>query len=108
MDSDEHQPGTDASGAITLGRCGGRRSRGRRKPDLSLWRIAREVYVAETTEQARNDMLGGTLARGYRDYFLRLIPKSHLMHLMKQDPYMADSDVTINYLNRQRVCRWQP
>jgi len=69
-----------------------------RTPDRSLWRIAREVYVAETTEKARREALEGTLARDFRDYFLRLMPKVHMMDLLKLDPNMADSDVTAEYL----------
>ena len=43
-------------------------------------------------------MLEGTLARDYRDYFLRLLPKMKMLDMMKTDPGMPDSDVTIEYL----------
>ena len=67
-------------------------------PDRSLWRIAREVYVADTTEQARKDALEGTMARDFQDYFLRILPKAKLLKLMKTDEDMPDSDVTVEYL----------
>ena len=54
-------------------------------PDRSQWRVAREVYVADTTEQARKDALEGTLARDFRDYFLRLLPHGRLLELVKVD-----------------------
>ena len=38
-------------------------------PSRSTWRIAREVYVADTTEQARKEALEGTLGRDFRDYW---------------------------------------
>ena len=66
--------------------------------DRSIWRIAREVYVAETTEQARKEALEGTLARDISDYFLRLLPKVRLLDMVKNDTDMADSDVTVEYL----------
>ncbi|MBM3943895.1 MAG: LLM class flavin-dependent oxidoreductase, partial [SAR202 cluster bacterium] len=34
-----------------------------RKPDRAMWRIAREVYVAESTKQARKEVKEGTLGR---------------------------------------------
>ncbi len=69
-----------------------------RTPDRSNWRIAREVFVGETTEQARKEALDGTLSRDFHDYFLRLLPRCKMLHLMKEDQDMADSDVTIDYL----------
>ena len=66
--------------------------------DRSTWRIAREVYVAETTEQARKDALNGTLARDFEGYFLKLLPKAKMLNLVKVDEDMPDSDVTVEYL----------
>jgi alkanesulfonate monooxygenase SsuD/methylene tetrahydromethanopterin reductase-like flavin-dependent oxidoreductase (luciferase family) len=37
-----------------------------RTADRSAWRVARDVYVAETTARARQDVLEGTLARDWR------------------------------------------
>ena len=69
-----------------------------RTADRSIWRIAREVYVAETTEQARKEALEGTMGRDFRDYWLRLMPWSKTLDRMKVDPDMPDSDVTAEYL----------
>ena len=38
------------------------------------------------------------MARDFQDYFLRLLPKVGMLQLLKNDPNMADSDVTIEYL----------
>ena len=62
------------------------------------WRVAREIFVAETTEEARRHAIDGVMARDFRYYFLRLLPKVGMLPLMKNDPDMADSDVTIDYL----------
>lgn len=67
-------------------------------PDRSKWRIAREIYVAETTEQARKEALSGVMRRDFEDYFLRMLPKVNMLNLMKVDPDIADSDVTPEYL----------
>ena len=67
-------------------------------PDRSAWRIAREVYIAETTEQAREEALEGVLSRDFSQYFLRLLPEMKMLSLLKSDPEMLDSDVTPEYL----------
>ena len=66
--------------------------------DRSIWRIARDVYVADTTEEARSEALSGVLKRDFEQYFLRLLSASKLLDLCKGDPDMADSDVTPEYL----------
>jgi alkanesulfonate monooxygenase SsuD/methylene tetrahydromethanopterin reductase-like flavin-dependent oxidoreductase (luciferase family) len=73
-------------------------ARAGRKADRATWRIARDVYVADTDEQARREALGGTLARDYRDYFLRLLPKLRGVDMLKVDPAMKDPEVTLEYL----------
>ena len=66
--------------------------------DRSSWRIAREVYVADSTEQARKDVLEGTIARDFRDYFLPLLASLKMLGLFKYDPAMPDEAITPEYL----------
>jgi alkanesulfonate monooxygenase SsuD/methylene tetrahydromethanopterin reductase-like flavin-dependent oxidoreductase (luciferase family) len=66
--------------------------------DRSSWRIAREVMVADSSAEARKQALSGTLARDMEGYFLKLLPKSKMLGLLKIDPNMPDSDVTVEYL----------
>jgi alkanesulfonate monooxygenase SsuD/methylene tetrahydromethanopterin reductase-like flavin-dependent oxidoreductase (luciferase family) len=73
-------------------------ARAGRTADRATWRIARDVYVADTDAQARREALEGTLARDYRDYFLRLLPKLRGFDMLKADPAMPDSAVTLDYL----------
>ena len=54
-----------------------------RTPDRSTWRVAREVFVADTTEEARHEALHGTMARDFREYFLKVIPSLNAMELLK-------------------------
>ena len=49
-------------------------------------------------QKARKYALEGTLGRDFRDYFLHLLPKCKMLDLMKTDPDMPDSDVTLKYL----------
>lgn len=69
-----------------------------RAADRAIWRISRDVYIGETPEQARRDVLEGTLGRDWRDYFLPLLKKSNMLIGPKIDPAMADEDVTLEYL----------
>lgn len=69
-----------------------------RTADRSLWRVAREVYVAETTEQARKEALEGVIRRDFEEYFLKSLPLMKMMDLMKTDVNMPDSDITAEYL----------
>ena len=69
-----------------------------RTPDRSAWRIAREVYIADTTQQARKEALEGVLRRDFEQYFLRLMPMMKMLSLFKTDPDMPDSDVDLDYL----------
>src|SRR2546425_1826200 len=69
-----------------------------RVPDRTTWRIARDVYVADTNARARREALDGPLARGYRDYFLKLLGKLRGLEVVKVDPAMPDTEVTLEYL----------
>lgn len=73
-------------------------SRTGRKADRSQWRIAREVFVADTTEEAREKAMAGTMPRDFQDYFFRSFARYNLFKLMKKDPSMADEDITVDYL----------
>jgi alkanesulfonate monooxygenase SsuD/methylene tetrahydromethanopterin reductase-like flavin-dependent oxidoreductase (luciferase family) len=69
-----------------------------RTPSHSTWRIAREVYVADTTTEARQEALHGVLTRDFEQYFLRLLRRMNMLNLLKLDPNMPDADVTPEYL----------
>jgi len=69
-----------------------------RVADRQTWRIARDVFVADTDAKARREAIGGTLGRDYRDYFLKLLPKLRGFDMLKADPAMADPEVTLEYL----------
>jgi alkanesulfonate monooxygenase SsuD/methylene tetrahydromethanopterin reductase-like flavin-dependent oxidoreductase (luciferase family) len=69
-----------------------------RVTDRKAWRIARDVYVADTDAKARREAINGTLGRDYRDYFLPLIGSMRGLEMLKIDPAMPDADVTLDYL----------
>ncbi len=68
-------------------------------PDRTKWRIARDVYVADTTEEAKEGVKEGTLARDFTDYFFKMVPKIRgNLDVFKTDKSMSDADVTIDYM----------
>ncbi len=69
-----------------------------RTADRGAWRVAREIFVAETSAEARKQAVSGVMARDFEQYFFRLLPKVGMLGLLKNDPDMADSDVTVDYL----------
>ncbi len=69
-----------------------------RVPDRSKWRVAREIYVADTTEQARKDALDGAMRRDYEQFILRSLSRIHMLGMMKVNPEMPDAGVTPEYL----------
>ncbi len=76
------------AGAASAGRTADRRD----------WRVVKEVFVAETDEEARRLALDGNLGRYFREFNLPLFEDWGLLHLHKDDPSEPDSAVDINYL----------
>jgi len=69
-------------------------------PDRRQWRIARDIYIAPTTEEARADALdpNGVLSRDFHGYLYPVLSKYNYLDLVKTDPDMSDEDVTLEYM----------
>ena len=72
-------------------------ARSGRKPNRNDWRMVREVFVAETDEEAWRLSVGGMMGRMMRDYFLPLLGNFGFLDYFKHDPSVPDSDVTPEY-----------
>ncbi|MFQ6027362.1 MAG: LLM class flavin-dependent oxidoreductase [Dehalococcoidia bacterium] len=73
-----------------------------REPDRREWRVCLDIHVAETTEEARNNVLNHGMARTFNEYFFPLFRKMGLMDLMKPDETVSDDDITVDYLMDNR------
>ena len=71
---------------------------GGRTADRSTWRIAREIYVDDTTVAARAYARRGSLARGYEDYFFKLFGRNGQNALWKCRDDLPTSDLTLDYM----------
>jgi alkanesulfonate monooxygenase SsuD/methylene tetrahydromethanopterin reductase-like flavin-dependent oxidoreductase (luciferase family) len=69
-----------------------------RTPDRQAWRVARDIYVGDSNDQARKDAVAGVLGRDWREYFIPLLKSGDRLGLTKVDPDMPDDDVTPEYL----------
>jgi alkanesulfonate monooxygenase SsuD/methylene tetrahydromethanopterin reductase-like flavin-dependent oxidoreductase (luciferase family) len=67
-------------------------------PDRRDWRVVKEVFVAETDEEARRYALEGCYGRYFREFNLPLFKNWNLIHLHKDDLDEPDSDVDLDYL----------
>ena len=67
-------------------------------PDRRQWRVCLDIHVAETTEQARHDVLEHGMARTYNEYFLPLYRRMDFLGLVKSDQTMPDDAITVEYL----------
>ena len=74
---------------------GGRRSG--RRPSRADWRLVREIFVADTDEEAWRLSVGAQMGRMMREYFLPLLTNVGVIEFLKHDPSVADSDVTPEY-----------
>ena len=80
--------------------------RGARKtgitPDRRNWRVCLDIYVAETTEEARNDVLNCGMARSFHEYFFPNLRHSGMLDILKPDKSMPDEAITVEYLMDNR------
>ena len=73
---------------------------GRKPPSRSEWRIVRDVWVADTDEEAREGAMNGMLGRAWRDYLHPLFSFGAypFVSFMKHDESIPDDDVTLDYM----------
>ena len=69
-----------------------------RTPSRAEWRLVRDVYIAGTDEEARDQALNGMLGRVWGEYLLKLFREFDLMSVFKHDPEVPDDAVDVEYL----------
>jgi alkanesulfonate monooxygenase SsuD/methylene tetrahydromethanopterin reductase-like flavin-dependent oxidoreductase (luciferase family) len=68
-----------------------------RKPNRRDWRLVREVFVADTDEEAWKLSAGDMMGRMMKEYFLPLLGHFGFLDYLKHAPEVPDSDVTVDY-----------
>ena len=72
--------------------------KGNRTPDRSLWRIARDIFVADTNEEAFSEAVSGVLSRDFEGYIHPLLKKTNMFSAAKIDQDISDEEVTVEYM----------
>ena len=67
-------------------------------PSRKDWRITRDVWVADSDDEAYDKAVNGMLGRVWRDYLLPLFDQFQLLHVIKHDSSIPDSAVTPEYM----------
>jgi alkanesulfonate monooxygenase SsuD/methylene tetrahydromethanopterin reductase-like flavin-dependent oxidoreductase (luciferase family) len=75
-------------------------ARSGRTPSRRDWRIAREIYVAESHDHAQRDARDGAMARAFREYMLPLVASGPygLSAFKPMEGDVPDEAITIDYL----------
>jgi alkanesulfonate monooxygenase SsuD/methylene tetrahydromethanopterin reductase-like flavin-dependent oxidoreductase (luciferase family) len=71
-----------------------------RTPNRAEWRLVREIFVAETDDEAMKLSVGSMMGRMMREYFLPLLDQFGFKEFLKHDPDVPDADVTPEYCAR--------
>jgi len=68
-----------------------------RTPSRREWRLVREIFVAETDEEAWKLSVGGMMGRMMAEYFLPLLSNFGFKEYLKHRPDVPDDEVTVEY-----------
>jgi len=68
-----------------------------RVADRRQWRIARDIFVGETTAEARRFAKEGAMGRAFREYWTNLLPERSREVFLASDS-MSLSDWTLDYV----------
>jgi alkanesulfonate monooxygenase SsuD/methylene tetrahydromethanopterin reductase-like flavin-dependent oxidoreductase (luciferase family) len=71
-----------------------------RTPSRRDWRLVREVFVADTDEEAWRLSVGSMMGRMMGEYFLPLLSNFGFKDYLKHSPEVPDSEVTVEYCAR--------
>ena len=70
-----------------------------RKPDISTWRVARNVLVARTDEEAKEFLYDKRCSQNfYFDYLWQALKLANYTVILKENPDTPDEDVTVESL----------
>ena len=67
-------------------------------PSRKDWRITRDVWVADSDDEAYDQAVNGMLGRVWGEYLLPLFDQFQLLHVIKHDSSIPDSAVTPEYM----------
>ncbi|MBM3944243.1 MAG: LLM class flavin-dependent oxidoreductase [SAR202 cluster bacterium] len=66
-------------------------------PNRTNWRVVRDVFVADTMEEAEDVARNGVFARDFA-YALKITKHQGLVNTLKADPSIPDEDIDVDYM----------
>jgi alkanesulfonate monooxygenase SsuD/methylene tetrahydromethanopterin reductase-like flavin-dependent oxidoreductase (luciferase family) len=73
-----------------------------RTPDRSDWKVARSIFLADTTKEAVKRARTNSLGKNY-EYIGRLFDKGLGRRIYKRDLAMSDADCNLDYLMTEQI-----
>lgn len=73
-----------------------------RTPDRSDWKVARSIFLADTTKEAEKRVRTNSLGHNYQ-YIGRLFDKGLGRKMYKRDLAMSDADCNLDYLMTEQI-----
>lgn len=73
-----------------------------KQPKRSDWKVARTIFLADTTKEAKAKARSNSLGRNY-EYIGRLFDKGLGRRLYKRDLEMSDADCNLDYLMEEQI-----
>ncbi len=73
-----------------------------RQPNRADWKVARAIFLADTTQEARRRARTNSLARNF-EYIGRLMDRGPGRKAFKRDLSMSDADCTLDYMMEEQI-----
>jgi len=73
-----------------------------RQPDRADWKVARAVFLADSTQEARRRARTNSVARNF-EYIGRLLDRGPGRKMFKRDLSMSDADCNLDYLMEEQI-----
>lgn len=69
-----------------------------RTPDREDWRVGKNIFVAETDEEAYEHSVHSMMGRHFGEYSIPLFKSLGRLSIFKEDENIPDEDVTVDYI----------
>ena len=78
-----------------------------RQPRRADWKVARSIFLADSTQEARRLARSNSLGKNY-EYIGRLFDKGLGRRIYKRDLAMSDADCNLDYLMGEQIIAGSP
>lgn len=76
--------------------CQGAVAGGKGTPSRDIWRVARNIFVGESTKEAWEFCMNSAFGASF-EYMIEILRRANMLHLAKHDPEVPDEEITVEY-----------